>query len=580
MLIFTKKFGVRMKVLGIHDGHNATAALLEDGRIIAAISEERLARIKNLDCFPTRAIKECLRIAGCSPADVDFVAFNGYHQPYSRTRDELMASFRNSSSVGVRLRKLARRTPLNELYRWRRRETRLRNAEEAGFPRSRVKFVEHHEAHAHAAYWASGWRDGKVLVLTCDGCGDDLCATVNIADKGEIKRIAAVHETHSLGIFYAMATTILGMMPLEDEHKVMGMAPYAQRRVLEKPKEDCFRDLLKVEGLGWRRTRGVPDPFQSFNFMKKRLGLTRFDNASASVQLQAEKTLTEWVANAVRETGIRRVALSGGVFMNVKANKAIYELPEVENLYVLPSCGDESNAIGACFVVYAEERKKRGLPVDIAPLGPIYFGGEFSDQECEAALALLDKTAGVTVTEPGDIDAKVGELLAAGKIIARFAGRMEFGARALGNRSILADPKDMAVIPRINEMIKSRDFWMPFAPSVLAERAEEYAVKLKPMPAPYMIMAFNSTERRTDFAAATHPYDKSTRPQEVYEDWNPGYYRVLKSFEEATGRGIILNTSFNLHGYPIVYRPEEAVDVFLRSSLDGLALGPFLILRR
>jgi carbamoyltransferase len=157
---------------------------------------------------------------------------------------------------------------------------------------------------------------------------------------------------------------------------------------------------------------------------------------------------------------------------------------------------------------------------------------------------------------------------------------MEFGARALGNRSILADPTDMAVIPKINDMIKSRDFWMPFAPSVLAERAEEYAVKPKAMAAPYMIMAFDSTARRDEYRAATHPYDKTTRPQEVFEDWNPCYYRVLKSFEEATGRGIILNTSFNLHGYPIVYKPEEAVEVFLRSSLDALALGPYLVQRK
>jgi carbamoyltransferase len=313
--------------------------------------------------------------------------------------------------------------------------------------------------------------------------------------------------------------------------------------------------------------------------MKNRLGLTRFDNASASIQLLAEKLITDWVANCVRETGIKRVALSGGVFMNVKANKVIYDLPEVEELYVMPSCGDESNTIGACFAVYDDERRQAGLPTDIPPLGPIYFGGEFGDVDCERALSAVRRTDGVSVHEPEDVNYALGQLVASGKITARYAGRMEFGARALGNRSIIADPSDMAVIPRINEMIKSRDFWMPFAPSVLAERSEEYAVKTKPMVAPYMIMAFDSTDKRDEFRAATHPYDKTTRPQEVFEDWNPGYYRVLKSFEEATGRGIVLNTSFNLHGYPIVYRPEEAVEVFLRSSLDALALGPYLIQR-
>ncbi|HUU57040.1 MAG TPA: carbamoyltransferase C-terminal domain-containing protein, partial [bacterium] len=271
---------------------------------------------------------------------------------------------------------------------------------------------------------------------------------------------------------------------------------------------------------------------------------------------------------------------SGGVFMNVKANKVIYDLPEVEELFVMPSCGDDSNAIGTCYAVYDEERRRAGLPTDIAPLGPIYFGREFSDVDCERALVAVRRADDADVSEPEDIEWELGRLVASGKVAARYAGRMEFGARALGNRSIIADPRDMAVIPKINEMIKSRDFWMPFAPSVLAERSEEYAVKPKPMSAPYMIMAFDSTDKRDDFRAATHPYDKSTRPQEVFEDWNPGYYRVLKSFEEATGRGIVLNTSFNLHGYPIVYRPEEAVEVFLRSSLDALALGPYLIQRK
>ncbi len=569
-----------MKVLGIHDGHNATAAVVEDGRVVAAISEERLARVKNIDCFPEKAIAECLRIAGCSAEDVDAVAFNGEHQPYSRTRAELMAAFRQASSTRTAVRKLLRHTPLNRYFRKRRRDTRVANATRLGFDEARIRFVEHHAAHAYAAYWCSPWREGPVLVLTCDGSGDDLCATVNLARGGEIERVAAVHEGNSLGILYAMATTLLGMMPLEDEHKVMGMAPYGQRRVTAKPEEDCFAGLLRVRGLTWERADGLPDAYQSFDYMRNRLGLTRFDNASASVQLLAEKVLAEWVANCVREAGVKRVALSGGVFMNVKANKVVYDLPEIDELFVMPSCGDESNTIGACYAVYDEERRRAGLTADIPPLGPIYFGGEFGDADCERALAAIKRTDGITVSEPGDIDVELGRLVAGGKIAARYAGRMEFGARALGNRSILADPTDMAVIPRINEMIKSRDFWMPFAPSVLAERSEEYALKPKPMSAPYMIMAFDSTARRDDYRAATHPYDKTTRPQEVFEEWNPGYYRVLKSFEEATGRGIILNTSFNLHGYPIVYRPEEAVDVFLRSSLDALALGPYLVERK
>jgi carbamoyltransferase len=569
-----------MKIVGIHDGHNATAALVEDGRVVAAVSEERLVRTKNIDCFPENAVADCLRIAGCSPQDVDFVAFNGEHQPYSRTRAELMAAFRQASSPKTAVRKFLRRTPVNAYFRKRRRATRLENAGRMGFDEKKIRFVEHHRAHAFAAYWCSPWREGPVLILTCDGSGDDLCATVNVGQGGKIERVAAVHESQSLGIIYAMATTLLGMMPLEDEHKVMGMAPYGLRRVMARPQEDCFAGLLRVGGVTWARADGLPDAYRSFKYMRRRLGLTRFDNASASIQLLAEKVIAEWVANCARATGVNRVALAGGVFMNVKANKIIYDLPDVEELFVTPSCGDESNTIGACYAVYDEERRRAGLPTEIPPLGPIYFGGEFADVDCERALVAVRRADAVRISEPEDVDWELGRLVAGGKVVARFAGRMEFGARALGNRSILADASDMAVIPKINEMIKSRDFWMPFAPSVLAERSEEYAVKPKPMAAPYMIMAFDSTAQRDEYRAATHPYDKTTRPQEVFEDWNPGYYRVLKSFEEATGRGIILNTSFNLHGYPIVYRPEEAVEVFLRSSLDALALGPYLIQRK
>jgi carbamoyltransferase len=569
-----------MKVLGIHDGHNATAALVEDGRVVAAISEERLVRVKNVDCFPENAVAECLRLAGCSVGDVDVVAFNGKHQPYSRTRAELMAAFRQASSTRTAVRKFLRRTPVNRYFRKRRRAGRIENAVRLGFDEKQVRFAEHHNAHAYAAYWGSPWREGPVLILTCDGSGDDLCATVNLGQDGKIERIAAVHEDNSLGIVYAMATTLLGMMPLEDEHKVMGMAPYGLRRITTRSDDDCFAGLLGVRGLTWERADGLPDAYQSFKYMKGRLGLTRFDNASASIQLLAEKVLGEWVANCVRETGIKRVALSGGVFMNVKVNKIVYDSPEVEELFIMPSCGDESNTIGACYVVYDEEQRRAGLATDIPPLGPIYFGGEFGDADCERALVAIKRADDVEVSEPEDIDWELGRLVGTGKIAARYAGRMEFGARALGNRSILADPTDMAVIPRINEMIKSRDFWMPFAPSVLAERSEEYAVKPKPMAAPYMIMAFDSTAQRNVYRAATHPYDKTTRPQEVFEDWNPRYYRVLKSFEETTGRGIVLNTSFNLHGYPIVYKPEEAVEVFLRSNLDALALGPYLIQRK
>jgi carbamoyltransferase len=284
--------------------------------------------------------------------------------------------------------------------------------------------------------------------------------------------------------------------------------------------------------------------------------------------------LSQWVQNCVRETGIRRVVCSGGVFMNVKANKEILTLPEVEELFVFPSCGDETNSIGAAYWVYAQECLQANRPVDIEPLGPIYWGRGFDDNEAEIALKEFKGESRFHYKYVQNIERLTAETIARGEVVARAKGQTEFGARALGNRSILARADNMEAVRIINDMIKCRDFWMPFAPAVLAERADEYYIKPKPMRAPYMIVAFDSRpETRAKYSAGQHPYDHSVRPQEVTQSWNPDFYRLIKYYEEITGEGIILNTSFNLHGYPIVYNPAEAIDVLDRSGLKFLALG-------
>jgi carbamoyltransferase len=254
------------------------------------------------------------------------------------------------------------------------------------------------------------------------------------------------------------------------------------------------------------------------------------------------------------------------------------ELPEVEEMFIFPSCGDETNAIGAAYWVYAQEQIKSGKPVDIEPLGSIYWGGSFGDNEIEDAIKNYSFSCKVSVEFKDDIEKNVAELLAKGDIVARSKGKMEFGARALGNRSILANPSKPKVVKVINEMIKSRDFWMPFAPSVLDSRAQDYLKKPKDIKSPYMTLAFDSKPDRFDkFAAAAHPYDYTLRPQEVSQEFNEDYYKLIKYFEEFTGDGIILNTSFNLHGYPIVYTPEDALQVFDHSGLKYLALGNHLL---
>jgi carbamoyltransferase len=321
-------------------------------------------------------------------------------------------------------------------------------------------------------------------------------------------------------------------------------------------------------GMVWRRKNGVPSMYAAYAMLRTMLQNQRFDYIAAGAQYFIEQMLTTWIRHAIRETGISKLACSGGVFMNVKANLAVLELPELEEMYVFPSCGDESNSIGAACFLAAHSGER------IQPLGPIYYGEPISDSEAELALNPEESAGKLRCRYVEKTGVLVAEKLAAGKIVARASGANEFGARALGNRSILARADSPGAVRIINEMVKNRDFWMPFAPSVLAERASDYYEKPKPVTSPYMMFAFRSKqERRSAFPAAQHPYDFTTRPHEVTEEHNPGYYGLLKEYEACTGEGVLLNTSFNLHGEPIVYTARDAVDVFLRSGLEYMALG-------
>jgi len=366
------------------------------------------------------------------------------------------------------------------------------------------------------------------------------------------------------------------MVPLEHEYKVMGLASYAESSPETQKMADEFHRLFefnKQNPVVWQRRNGSPPMQFASGYLGHLIQRKRFDHIAAGAQLFMEQFLTRWVQNCVRETGISKVALSGGVFMNVKANKRILELPEVQELFVFPSCGDETNAIGAAWLLYQSAFQQ--VP---EPLAHLYLGTSYSGKRVETALRNYKFTHRILVEEQADIEQRVAELLSKGRIVARFKGRCEFGARALGNRSILANPSRIDCVRTINEMIKCRDFWMPFAPSVLEERSEDYFRKPKPMPAPHMIMTFDTREqKRSAMAAAVHPCDFTGRPQEVSEKTNPDYYRLIKYFEGMTGEGIVLNTSFNLHGEPIVCTPEDALRVFDVSGLEHLALENILL---
>ena len=559
-------------VIGIHDGHNASVALVRNGRVEFALQEERITRIKNQGDAPQKALNEALGRNGAGDARMARIALNGRYMNYGQwQRETILDDYRRTSTLASQIRQPLKGTLLDHAYQRRKAALREERLRELGLSRERMEPVEHHLAHASAAYYTCPWPDERVLVLTCDGSGDRLSATVSIGDRGDLTRIAQTSEHDSVGRLYAMVTRYLGMAPLEHEYKVMGLAPYVADGAKTAAAAEWFRQLFEFarEPMTWQRRRGVPSMYAAGAFLDRLLAGQRFDLIAAGVQRFIEDWLAVWVGNCIRETGIRKVACSGGVFMNVKANLRVLEVPELEDLYIFPSCGDESNSIGAALRLAAQ----MGQP-HRGELGPVYYGEPITDGEADRALDAAGGSGRFHAFYLCDIERKTAEMLAAGKIVARAKGAMEFGARALGNRSILARADSPATVRILNQIVKSRDFWMPFAPSVLAERAGEYYCKPKPVASPYMMFAFPSRpEKRAAFEAAHHPYDYTTRPQEVTAEHNADYYRLLKEYESRTGEAIVLNTSFNLHGEPVVYRARDAVDVFLRSGLEFMALG-------
>jgi len=570
------------RVVGVHNGHNSSAAMVQDGQLAFALQEERLTRVKNQGGLPKLTLQ---RIASEYPGDEIRneglpVAFGGRNlTACDWQREAILKSYGQTSSGPVgNLKRLARRNAFVSdsinLVKFRNLENELKTVLPQEHPDA-LGF-DHHLCHAAAAYFGWGKMDEKVLVLTCDGAGDCACASVNIGENGKLKTIARTEESHSVGAFFGKITYLLGMAPMEHEYKVMGLAPYAENAREARKLAEEFDQLFEFDPhnpMMWRRKNGSPAMQFAADYLADRIQRKRFDHVAAGAQLFIEQFLARWVENCVRLTGIRRVALSGGVFMNVKANKRILELPEVEELFVFPSCGDETNAIGAAWLRYHQMYKQ--IP---QPLEHLYLGTACTEQEVERAIKKYEFTNAVFTEETPDIERQVAELLADNKIVARFKGRCEFGARALGNRSILANAADTQAVRTINSMIKCRDFWMPFAPSVLAERSEDYFRKPKPMPAPHMIMTFDThSEKRAAIPAAIHPQDFTGRPQEVLERTNPSYYRLIKHFEELTGEGLILNTSFNLHGEPVVCTAEDALRVFDVSGLQYLALENVLL---
>jgi carbamoyltransferase len=568
--------------LAINEGINSSVVVSDEGAIVFALQEERVRRVKNFMGFPHESLAFTLDYLGLFPEDIDAVCLSNLTSPrftkesfyrwYDETADRPLRGTIESERARSAGRWLRERGA-------RKSDAMVECLGRHGLGDLPLRRTHHHLNHAASAYY--GLRaspDDSYLVLTLDGGGDGDCGHVYRAEDGRLELVASTPGGHSLGQLYARVTHLMGMTPHEHEYKVMGLAPYAdsERVASHVAVLRAYLDLDEQNPLVFKRGTAEPTHMQQprlqYDFRR-----VRFDTLSGAIQSFTEELLCRWVQAAIRETGIPRVLASGGVFMNVKANKLISELPEVEYFDVFPSCGDESLPFGAAWVEEAahlvDRTGRQVLPT--YSLGP--------DARFDLDDARSRYGGRIELRELDDPEAECAELLAAGEIVARCAGRMEFGARALGNRSILADPSSAEVVPIINQMIKHRDFWMPFAPAMLAERAGEYVVVPSSLPAgdpaPFMMHTFDTTDRRDDIVAAAHPQDGTARAQTVSAAAG-GFHRLIGEFDRRTGRPAVLNTSFNLHGYPIVMGACDAVDVLLRSSLENLVVGDVLITKR
>jgi len=564
-----------MLVLGIHDGHDAGACLLQDGKLLLHSSEERRRNSKNWAGIPEQSIKEIFRRTGIDPKDVDLIALGSKlrttfptrgHKPVYSVLNFL--SWAGRSHLGTQFGRWL-------LEKVRKREELMSCLESMGMGQKTVMPFDHHLSHAATAYYFRPW-DGPATVLTLDGAGDGLCATVNKAQGFDINVIAQTPKYNSPAAWmYSSLTSHLGMRPYEHEYKLMGMAPYGDPDFVGDGHSESCADVLRkafsVEGLEFRNHTGhIAGGIQ--DYYAKRLYARRFDNVAAGCQLVFEEMMLKWVKNSIAATGVAKVATAGGAFLNVKANKLIRELPEVEALYTFPASDDGGTPIGAAVLGYVHLCKQRGVEPTMNLPKDMYMGIGFTDDECGKAA----ENCGLPWKKLNNVADEAAQLLTEGKIIGRFNGREEVGPRALGNRSLIADARDLKVIRKLNFAIKQRDFWMPFAASVHEEDGPRYIKNLSKW-AYYMIEAFDTTpEGFRDLVAGTHPFDQTIRPQLVNE-LNPEYRDLLRAFKARTGVGGLLNTSFNLHGSPIVGTPEVAIDTLVRSELDGVVLGSYLV---
>jgi carbamoyltransferase len=547
--------------------HDSSACLVRDGELLFAVAEERLSRVKHDAHFPNLAIAACLEFAGVRAEQLDEVCF-GWQTAGPLYRHDLKLYVTGGWPISYM-------NVLNSsrhfLTMWHQKSGTRAFARSFGPTRARMRFVDHHLAHAISAYGYSGFEEAAVVVM--DGRGAWEATSIWRGKTGAIEHGLTIPFPDSVGLFYSAFTDYLGFVPNSDEWKVMGLAPYGQPGV----KLDAFIDP-EAAPYHVHAKRLSRNGAGSFAGMTPLLGAPRaaedeiderHKNIAYAVQEYCELAMLSVVRMAVEKTRCRNLCLAGGVALNSKANGKILASGLVDKIFVQPAAADDGVAVGAALAPYLDG----GGRLANTAMRHAYLGPAFHDVAIEKVL----RTYKLRYARLDDPAVTAAELLSQGKILGWFQGRMEFGPRALGSRSILADPRDPEMTAKVNNAVKFREWWRPFAPSLKKEAARDFLESATD--SPFMVLTAQvRPEKRSVIPAVTH-VDGSARPQTVEKEVNPLYWRLIDEFDKRTGVPVVMNTSFNLRGEAIVHTPTDAVRTFFSSGMDALIIGSFLVVK-
>lgn len=568
-----------MIILGVHgnvlnvDGvvNESSACIVKDGEIIAAVAEERISRLKVDGKFPYQAIEEVLKIADISIDNVDYVACTTIH-PYENSKKYLDSAISTFKDTGVMLKNKLKSFGYFTLY------NKLKAKKEFNITLLNKTFTvehnDHHYCHAAGAYYASPFDDA--LVITLDGGGDGLDGGAYIGHKASLNRFIEIPHFQSPGTMYSALTHDLGFKRHRHEGKITGLAAYGN----PDPKRLHLEDLLKYDPnkkrfISKQVAAHHKDLLSKSDYFYPLLSEHSKEDLAAVTQAIFEDEVVNFVVDAYNtacEKGHKpkNICLAGGCFANVKANQKIFDTQLFDDIFVFTAMGDDGLSVGAALMSYYRHSKSSGK--SHSQIEHTYFGPEFSDEEIKSG---LDEYK-LKYERYDDVEEKIGELLADGKIVARFNGRMEYGPRALGNRSILGAPFDSDINNWLNEKLNRTEF-MPFAPSILEEYANDYLVNYgDEKAAEFMTMTYDIKPGMKEKIPAVVHIDNTARPQIVKKTVNESYHKIITSFYNKTKIPVVLNTSFNMHEEPIVRSPSDAIRGFIDGKLDYLAIGNYI----